>query len=84
MIGGSSHKGYLDIRHLYDLCSPLYYLQFGSFSFNEWQSFTKRVLVNTPMPAKIIFAGANLQNKLEMKKLKRYILIGSVHIEMPG
>jgi hypothetical protein len=48
------------------------FIKFGSFSFEEWQSYLKRILASTSTVAsKTLFTGANLMKKIEKKEAKK-------------
>jgi hypothetical protein len=60
------------------------FIKFGSFSFEEWQSYLKRILASTSTDAsKTLFTGANLMKKIEKKKKQRkYIQIGAMQVNV--
>jgi hypothetical protein len=59
------------------------FIKFGSFSFEEWQSYLKRILSGTSTVAtKTLFTGANLMKKTEKNKQRKYIQIGAVQVDV--
>ena len=61
-------------------------IRFGSFSYSEMQTYTKGVHGSADaVPGKSINAGANFGKKIEEKKrLKQYIFVGSIKVEIIG
>ena len=61
-------------------------IKFGSFSYSEMQIYMKGVHGSAAtVPGKSIHTGANFHKKIEAKKrLKQYIFVGSIKIEIIG
>jgi hypothetical protein len=61
-------------------------IQFGSFSSSEMQTYIKGVHGSADtVPGKSTYAGANFYKKIEEKKrLKQYIFVGSIKVDIIG